>query len=534
MKELPLEIIELISTNTTVHDLLDIILVSKVWYHYFYRFLYKSVCIDSQEKSHRILSAFDKQHLPGHLVRSLSLSHAEINGQQVIDTFPHIDTLVASALKLDTLLFRHYQLKHLVLDTREQDIPCILKHCPSLKRLELLHFDQQVTMNYLETIHQHCPQLTELSLQCLDADPQPTSLFDDMHDTKLVSCGLQSFSICTKSGASKWSFWLLYFAFKYPYLKHLSFKQQGNSIPSLVSDPVILDLFTQNCRHLKSIAWHSIVVRHDQAAKLYGPQLTHIQVFESFVGSHSILQIRKMAQLITSLTIGQLKTAETIQLIGTQCPSLSQLEIQQTKGRLVIQDLLVYCKRLLVLKIKCTHITASSLDIPAYSPLKQVVLQACSFEQGVFESISGSCQALKHVELLACFQSDRRDKVELVLNQQRLHTLKIQALRTRQYYPGCRIRFFSINKDWFYMEKFDVSPKGIEKAVQFDRLDAQEQEKLLPFVTTKMLKAWDIEHIKQQALFSMEDPENVYYSGIVSIQCLSIQHLLINELLLEQ
>ncbi|KAI8888243.1 hypothetical protein K501DRAFT_241006 [Backusella circina FSU 941] len=238
-----------------------------------------------------------------------------------------------------------------------------------------------------------------------------------------------------------------------------------------------------------------------------------------------------------------------------------------------IDDILSNCKGLKTLYIKDTHIfkigSGSCLN---NHPLKKLIFKRSSFTNHVFPYLSSTCPQLEHVNLLGCFQTDRRDQLFIYLPYQNLKSLQIQGLRTRNYYTGCRIRFFAItefsgqhipeahsneicfdpsfNSSWYYMSQYDVRyhPVGrklsfqkfrnMEYASAFNRLDSWDIKDLQALVTNKTLKAWDIEAAKRNlntprtiSLISNESwvPENIYYSGFVNIVVNSVEALSINK-----
>jgi hypothetical protein len=493
-------------------------------------------------------------------------------------------------------LFQHYgshNLKHLSIDCLNHDttdIWSILALCPRLKSLKLknLNHEHIITLGYLETIHQLCPQLISLIIKCTLADPNPALLpqFNEPRNTAIVLAPipLRTFFLSSKSGSAKWPYWLPYFSIKYPHLQHLRFKHCGLGKDGGQTQPVpnrIYTLFTHGCRRLKSIRWNKIIVQHDQQKRLFSlcsqhhlgeqkqpfSQLKSIEAYENFlipgslVYSPIVQQDSLMSSLLTSLTLGQpptnVSTVQVLKAIG-QCRHLVHLKIQECFAdpdiAYSMDDILTYCKHLKSLYIKDVHVNRTTTTITISTtvrqphPLKRLIFKRSSFTEGVFETISDRCTHLDHVELLGCFQSDRRDQVRIFLPKQHLSTLKIQGLRTRIYYAGCRIRFFAVGDVWYYMSQYDirVHPVGqkvsfqkfrnMEYAHRFDRLNDWDIQKLNSLVTTKTLKAWDIEAAKRNLQFprtlsideSFWDPENIYYSGIVKIDCASIQNLTIN------
>ncbi|KAI9483605.1 MAG: hypothetical protein EXX96DRAFT_558905 [Benjaminiella poitrasii] len=631
----PFEIIDLISSNTSKHDLLNVILVSKVWHHCFHSFIYRTLLIDNPLKQKRILSAFHTGSLPGHFVRSFTLSKIQLSEQEVLEfpkIFPDIDTLsidwslwgpldfhacfdpnapisfVHPPQGLPRMIqqfFQHYgtrNLRHLSIDALNNettDIWSILALCPHLRTLKLLNLNHEhiITLGYLETIHRLCPHLTTLEIKCTRADPNPAlfhhfSSFDEEQNAviHLKPTKIQSFSLSSKSGSNKWPFWLPYFSFKYPHLKHLRFKHCGLGKDGCASQDIpeqVFTLFTHSCRELKSICWNKIRVDHDQQNNLFSicrqhhdertqvqpfSQLERIEAYENFMlpGSLNfspiVQQDSMMSNLLTSLTIGQppsnVTTDQVIRVIG-QCKNLAYLKIQECfldpDLAYDMMTILKHCKNLKSLHIKDVVVVGGqeaevmdstmAVDTKQH-PLRKLVMKRSSFTEGAFEVISAHCPHLKHVELLGCYQSDRRDQVKIMLNQQRLTTLKIQGLRARNYYAGCRIRFFSVNDDqWYYMAQFDIRnhPVGrklafqkfrhMEFARRLDRLDSRDVQELKSLVTTETLKAWDIVAAKRNYKMpyttlidaSYWEPENIYYSGFVNIQCRSVQNLYIND-----
>lgn len=626
LNSLPIEIIELISINTSTQDLLEVILVSKSWYHFFYNFIYRSLAIDGYDKQQRILSAFYTGKLPGHYVKALTLQKidlSEYDTSHLTKLFPEVDTLAldwniwASSLQFNAhfdseapisyihppqglppavaQLFSYYgahNLRHLTIDAVNQDstdIWSILASCPRLKTLKLLNLNHGhiITLGYLETIHQLCPHLVDLTIKCTRSDPNPALLpqFSE-HQGRIVLTPsvLESFSLASKSGSAKWPYWLPYFSAKYPHLQHIQFKHCGlgkdgggnQAIPDQV-----FTLFTHGCRLLKSIRWNNIIVQHDQQKGLFSlcdqhhqkqqkqpfSHLERIEAYENFQIPGSI-QLSPLVQrgslissLLTSLTIGQppanVTTAQVLEAIG-HCRNLVSLKVQECfvdpEMAYSMDDILTHCKSLQTLYVKDVHLIAAAtacISATSNHPLKKLKLKRASFNEGVFDAISRACPALDHVELLGCFQRDRRDQVRILLPRQELTTLKIQGLRTRRYYAGCRIRFFQVNQSWHYMSQYDIRshPVGQKMAFQkyrnmefahtLDRLDDRDIQELKSLVTTETLKAWDIEAVKRNLQTpntcldaSFWDPENLYYSGFVKIEFKSVQHLLINNKLL--
>lgn len=621
---LPFEIIELISSYTTTQDLLSVIQVSKSWNQIFHTFMYRSLTIDTEEKQQRILSAFINHQLPGHYVRSLTLKKTYFS-QAAIESmpkaFPEIDKLeldwsiwglIDRADCYDPeapisyihpprglppfihTFFQHYgshNLRHLTIDALNQDTTdmwSILTLCPRLKSLELLNLNHEhvITLGYLESIHQLCPQLTSLVIKCTRSDPDPAFLpqfnqGDHLSPILLRPTLLESFSLSSKSGASKWPLWLPYFSVKYPYLQHLFFKHLGlgkendSSRSSQVPERVY-SMFTQGCRYLKSIRWSKIIVQHDQQKGLFGgdqglQQLQRIEAYENFLipGALEFSPIvhSSMSSLLTSLTIGQppanVTTEQVIKAIGGGCQRLKRLKIQECfvdpELAFDIKAILTHCKQLEELYFKDVHVnvqgisSSSSLVLEQNHPLKNLKLKRSSFTQNVFSHISANCPKLDHVELLGCFQSDRRDQVIINLPHQNLTTLKIQGLRAQRYYAGCRPRFFIVNDSWYYMTHYDIRyhPVGqktafskfrnMEFARSFCKLQGAQavEEQLLRLVTKETLKAWDIEAVTRNVQVPPQgieeeswDPENIYYSGLVTIQCQSVQNLFINHKLI--
>ncbi|KAI7904978.1 uncharacterized protein BX663DRAFT_501251 [Cokeromyces recurvatus] len=655
LNSLPFEIIEIISANISKQDLLNVILVSKAWYHRFHASIYRSISIDNSTKQKQIISAFRTSPLlPGHLVHSLSLSKIHFSEHEIMELpklFPDIDTLnmdwhiwgdidfhtyfdpdapisfVHPPQGLPPMIhqfFHHYgarHLRHLIIDattaTNETtDIWSILALCPHLRTLKLYNLNHEhiITLGYLETIHQLCPSLITLEIKCTRADPNPAlfhhfSSFNHGHEGKeqdaiirLKPTMLRHFSLSSKSGSSKWPIWLPYFSFKYPHLEHLKFKHCGLGDDGCLSQGIpkqVFQLFTHGCPELKSIHWSKIRVDHDQQNGLFSLckehhdetkqiqpflYLEHIEAYENFRLPGSlhfspiVQQGSLMSNLLTSLTIGQppvdVTTHQVIRAIG-QCKNLVNLKIQECfldpDLAYNMDDILKYCKNLKRLYMKDVVIQASSSSsrndrkdtittttttttIAAdrhenRHPLREFIMKRSSFTEGAFQVISSYCPNLKHVALLGCYQNDRRDQVKIILNQQRLTTLKIQGLRTRNYYAGCRIRFFSINdNDWYYMSQFDIRPHSVGRKLSFqkfrymefahrlDKLDDRDIQKLKSLVTTKTLKAWDVIAVKRNVDIpyttsidsSYWDPENIYYSGYVNIQCQSVQNLYIN------
>lgn len=619
INSLPIEIIELISINTSTHDLLEVILVSKSWYHFFYNFIYRSLSIDTYDKQQRILSAFDTGKLPGHNVKSLTLRGiglTEHDTSHLSKLFPEVDTLVldwniwSSFLQFQVhfdseapisfihppqglppsvdQLFSYYgshNLRHLTIDAVNQDstdIWSILASCPRLKTLKLLNLNHEhiITLGYLETIHQLCPHLVDLSIKCTRSDPNPALLpqFSENQDRiVLTRTVLKSFSLASKSGSAKWPYWLPYFSAKYPHLQHIQFKHCGlgkdGGGNQIIPDQVFT-LFTHGCRQLKSIRWNNIIVQHDQQKGLFSLcdqhhekqqkqpflRLERIEAYENFQIPGSIQlsplvqQDTLMSSLLTSLTIGQppadVTTAQVMEAIGN-CRNLVSLKIQECFVNPEIaygmDDILMHCKSLHTLCIKDVHLISRCNTIISNHPLKKLKLKRSSFNEGVFDTASRACPQLDHVELLGCFQRDRRDQVRILLPRQELTTLKIQGLRTRRYYAGCRIRFFQINQSWHYMSQYDIRVHPVGQKIAFqkyrnmefahtlDRLDDRDIQELKSLVTTETLKAWDIEAVLRNLQTpntcldaSLWDPEVLYYSGFVKIEIKSVQRLLIN------
>lgn len=500
-------------------------------------------------------------------------------------------------------LFQHYgsqNLKQLSIDCLNHDsidIWSLLALCPRLTSLKLknLNHEHIITLGYLETIHQLCPQLNSLIIKCTVADPNPALLpqFNERNRAIVLSpTPLKVFFLASKSGSAKWPYWLPYFSIKYPNLQHLRFKhcglgKDGNRQSQSVPEQVFT-LFSHSCKQLKSIRWNKITVQQDQQMRLFNlgqedhcqqkqpfQHLQSIEAYENFRAPGALLhspilqQNSSISTLLTSLTLGQppanVSTVQVLKTIG-QSQHLLHLKIQECfidpDIAYSMDDILTFCKHLRSLYIKDIHLncstsntstTTATIGTPTEAqqphPLKRLVLKRSSFTGGVFETVSDRCHHLEHVELLGCFQTDRRDQVRIALPKQHLSTLKIQSLRTRSYYAGCRIRFFVVGNIWYYMSQYDIRAhpigqklyfqkfRNIEYARRFDRLKDEDIQELNSLVTTKTLKAWDIEAAKQTLQCprslgideSQWDPENIYYSGIVKIVCESIQTLIIND-----
>ncbi|CEP19669.1 hypothetical protein [Parasitella parasitica] len=482
-------------------------------------------------------------------------------------------------------------LRNLSIDAANQestDLWSILASCPRLKSLKLLNLNHEhiITLGYLETIHQLCPNLVELTIKCTRSDPNPALLSqfsEDQYSLVLTPTVLQSFSLASKSGSAKWPYWLPYFSVKYPHLQHVQFKHCGlgkdGGGNQIVPDQVFMS-FKHGCRQLKSVRWNKIIVRHDQQKGLFSLcdqhhnkqqvqpflHLERIEAYENFqipssIQSSPLVQGNSlMSSLLTSLTIGQppadVATVQVLEAIG-HCKNLVSLKIQECfvdpEIAYDMDNILNHCKHLHTLYIKDVHLKTSSARkaILSNHPLKKLKLKRASFDEGVFDIVSKACPLLDHVELLGCFQRDRRDQVRILLPRQELTTLKIQGLRTRQYFAGCRIRFFQVNQSWYYMSQYDIRThlvgqklpfqkyRNMEFAHTFDRLEDRDIQELKLLVTTETLKAWDIEAVKRNLQTpstcldaSFWDPENLYYSGFVKIEFKSVQHLLINNKLL--
>lgn len=602
LQQLPFEIIELVSLNTSTNDLLNVIQVSKSWHAFFHTFLYRSVSINNHEKLHRILSAFLTGDIAGHYVKSLTLLNVELSQQDVINmtkVFSDIDTFHFDWKIWGTLechfdsdapisfihppqglppgihhVFQHYgstNLRHLSIDALNHgttDIWSILSLCPRLKSLKLLNLNHEhiITLGYMETIHQLCPQLTSLVIKCTRSDPNPTLLpqFSENHDPIILSSTLlESFTLSSKYGSAKWSLWLPYFTIKYPYLKHILFKHSGlgrDVCGSELPDRAYA-MFIKNCRQLKSMCWNKIII-HQNIGLFQQKQLNleRIEGYEDFCIPRSLENSPfvqpDISNLLTSLTIGKpptnTTTSQVIRALG-QCKKLTHLKIQECSMDLAygVDEILIHCQKLLSLYIKDVHVNVNDLQVvQASHPLKKLVLKRASFTQDVFKHISKHCLQLDHVDLLGCFQTDRRDQVVIDLTGLNLKVLNIQGLRTRRYYAGCRIRFFAVStkKDsaWYYMSQYDVRHhcvgqkkyfqkfRNMEFASCFDKLDDRDVHELKSLVTTDTLKAWDIEAAKRHLPHTLGidqtcwDPENIYYSGFVNIQCQSVESLIIN------
>ncbi|KAI8967375.1 hypothetical protein BDF20DRAFT_900746 [Mycotypha africana] len=621
---LPVEIIELIAFYTTKQDLLQVLRVSKAWYHYFHAFLYQSITIDTVKRQHTLLKHFQTCQTSRYHVRQLELKHIQLTADDVSAltvAFPHIDSLVIHWSIWDSLLnqmyhspyekqherssiavsadanslfnhihpsqglapiLRHFfqfygskNLKHLTLDTSPHCVPnytdnnsmsnlatittthvntssvdvwFILQLCPRLKTLNLrnLNYEHLICMGYLEVIHQYCPLLTSLSIKCARCDASPHLLpqYNDSRNEEDIAVNnysridiqpsiLESFTLSSKAGCAKWASWLPYFAVKYPHLQHLMFKHRGlgkdgggghsRIYTNTVVPEQVFELFVKGCRQLKSIHWNKIIVQPNQLDSLFEsyskrrkdmmqqcsnsrkveydqPQLQKVEAY----GCLQTMQTKNLLylELLTSLTIGQppahYTTTQVIASIGQQCQRLTKLTIQECfcdqELAYPVDIILTHCKQLRILSIKDTHlITATSTPSPLLleHPLKKLYLKRSSFTSSVFPTIANLCLRLSHVELLGCVQTDRRDQIRIALPYQNLTTLKVQGLRTRQYYSGCRIRFFHIvdhsipteqQHHWHYMTRYDVRnhPVGhklcfqkyrhMEYAQQFDPL----------------------------------------------------------------
>ncbi|GAA5805676.1 hypothetical protein HPULCUR_011199 [Helicostylum pulchrum] len=492
-------------------------------------------------------------------------------------------------------LFHHYgsnNLRTLSIDTLNNettDIWSILALCPRLKSLRLvnLNYEHIITLGYIEMIHQLCPYLISLEIKCTRADPSQT-LLPEFNDSPVSfrSTLLNTFSLSSKSGSAKWPLWLPYFAIKYPHLQHLSFKHCGLGKDEDGGSTDIPDTsytkFIKSCKQLKSIRWGKIILQHNQKEGLFNPKPVHgqppkhpflnmerIEGYENFFTPNSLINSPMtqpnsiISNLLTSLTLGQPPSKTTTQQVMKSvghCKNLIHLKIQECYVdpylTYDIEDILVNCKTLQSLYIKDVHVGATTHDPPVTQdhPLKKLILKRSSFTQGVFKRISLYCAGLNHVELLGCFQSDRRDQVVIDLPVQSLKTLKIQGLRTRSYYAGCRIRFFSIcterASDWYYMSQYDICyhPVGqkiyfqkfrnMEFASSLQRLDHRDVAELKSLVTTKTLKAWDIKAVTNSLYAphtinldkSSWKPEGIYYSGFVNVVCHSVENLSINNL----
>lgn len=460
-----------------------------------------------------------------------------------------------------------------MLDHSSTDVWSILSLCPRLKSLILhnLNHEHVITLGYLEIIHQLCPQLVSLTIKCTRSDPSPALLpqFSQNDDPIVLRPTLlESFSLSSKSGSAKWPLWLPYFAIKYPHLKHVLFKHSGLGKEAYYGSELperAYAMFVHCCRNLKTMRWNKILMNQD--VKLFSQgrlNLTRVEGYENFCmpGSltNSPLVQPDLSNILTSLTIGKppadTSTGQVIRTLG-RCKKLYHLKIQECSSDVAygVDEILLHCGQLLSLYIKDAHVNVKDVQhvIPTH-PLKRLVMKRASFTQDVFHVISKQCLVLEHVEIRGSFQTDRRDQVVLDLNQQKLKTLKIQGLRTRRYYAGCRIRFFSMNtkmeSGWYYMSEYDVRNhrmgrkkcfqkyKDMEYATKFDQLDKEDVEELKSLVTKETLKAWDIEAAKRNLPHTASidqscwEPENIYYSGFVNIHCQSVEKLIINHKLM--
>ncbi|KAI7895696.1 uncharacterized protein EV154DRAFT_494629, partial [Mucor mucedo] len=596
LQQLPFEIIELVSQNTSIDDLLQLIHVSKSWHDFFLTFLYRSMTMDSREKLQRILPAVVDM---GHNVRSLALDVPQLSNHDIYNltkAFSDIDRLSWKLYCLDSSdyvdseapisfihpprglspaihhVFQHYgsrNLRHLTLNTLDHgslDVWSILSLCPRLKSLSLLNLNGEhvITLGYLETIHQYCPQLVSLTIKCNRSDPSPALLpqFSQNDDPiVLLPTLLESFSLSSKSGSSKWPLLLPYFAIKYPYLKHVLFKHSGlgKEANGYQLPERAYAMFARSCKHIKTMRWNKIQMHEDVplfSQAEFNP--TRIEGYENFSTAllpGSPLGHSGFLEVLTWLTIGKPPGDITpSQVIGTlsRYKNLTHLKVQEGASY-AVDDILIHCPQLLSLDMKDVHVNVSDLvqNSGGQHPLKRLVMKRASFTQDVLSHISQQCLNLEHVELLACFQTDRRDQVVVDLNRQKLKTLKIQGLRTKRYYAGCRIRFFSVNTNnhssWKYMSDYEVRHHGVgqkkcfekyremEYAKRFDTLDERDIQALTSLVTTETLKAWDIQAVKSRLPYTSTihpaswAPENIYYSGFVNIMCQSIENLIINQ-----
>ncbi|KAI7904979.1 uncharacterized protein BX663DRAFT_501252 [Cokeromyces recurvatus] len=634
----PFEIIDQINSYLSDKDRYELVNINRTFHKVFTRLLYQRITITTYQQYKQLVTLFTSTQytsLPlGRCVHHLKvlldqLSEEELRTiQRLCPALRsiHIDWRIWNYLgfvyqnKLTTsssLITRNYlprsllppfttefiahygasTLSSLTLDlhnTIHIDGRDILSYTPHLRNLTLMGINQydNITFEFVESIHQSCPLLEDLTLEGDRSEIDDFSLIwrrGSPDASSAIYPRMKSFKLQCQYGAERYQDWLPYFSLKYPNLLSLHFYHSGTGKDIIEPcPPEIYRDFIKSCPRLMDIRWHQISpdfeffheldkAKHqrlkvlDLCDTIPMPSLLLTLLFES--RNHIFCHL-------TAFTFGPLPRDTTphelIESIANACPQLKELGLREPhcnlKTPFKIDIILSHCRNLV--KLELDHIalrvsfnnnnnnnsrlltTTTTTTAFYHHPLQSLIMHHCSSFDGVFEYISPRCPNLNYLSLFAYTQRDRRYKVQIHLPHQRLKKIELHALRTESYDEERRIRFFSIHQrpslKWYFMNEFDISNqqemvetrygyrhdhyRHMELAKEWVTLNTSEVE-FLQSLLSKPIPWSEVERRKRAYLDVMEhsnlvaqwDPKDIYDAGYVDLVCDSIDQLCINK-----
>ncbi|KAI9483606.1 MAG: hypothetical protein EXX96DRAFT_558906 [Benjaminiella poitrasii] len=619
---LPFEIIDQVNSHLSHKDRYELVNINQTFHKVFIRFLFQRITITTYKQYKQLVHLFTSTrytHLPlGRCVHHLSVLLDQLTEQelrQLQQLCPaiqsiHIDWRIWNYLtfadqhKAETALSippRNYlprsalspfvteyiayygscKLSSLTLDfynTIYIDGRDILSYTPHLRALTLMGISERnnITFEFIETIHQLCPFLENLVLEGYRAEIEDFTLVMQPFNSIIPFRRMKSFQLQCQYGAERYQDWLPYFSLKYPNLVSLHLYHAGAGKDIIEPcPPGMYRRFINSCPRLTDIRWHQISPDLEFFQELDTMKHQHLKQLDicDTIASPSLLMTvlfesqNNILCNVTSLTFGPTPRGITpnflIECIAKACPRLKELGLREPhcnlKTPFKIDIILNECRNLVKLELDHIALRASfecirakdRLDYNSH-PLQQLIMRHCSSFDGVFEHISPRCPDLSHLSLFAYTQRDRRYKVQIHLPYQRLRTVELHGLRTESYDVERRIRFFSIRQHdrthWHFMSQFDEchqhemvkarygyyhdTYRGMETAKEWVSLNDSEVrllqsflEKPIPWSEVEIKKQTYLDVMEHSNLVAQWDPKDIYDAGYVDLVCKSIDHL---------
>lgn len=609
---LPFEIIEHVNSYLSHQDRYELLHLNTSFYQKFIILLYRTITIKSPNQLKQLLHIFNETEntqLPlGKCVHQLDifldeLSEYELRAIQSSCPFVqsiHIDWRIWNYLSFieespNTRLSRNYhsrrsfssvatrflsnygacKLSSITLDLysmNQIDAKSLLCYTPNLRNLTLMGINQHhnITIQYVESIHEQCPFLESITLEGYRAEAENfIHMIQPTHVNSLPR--MKSFQLKCQYGADRYQDWLPYLGRKYPNLISLNFHHLGTGKD--IIEPCSVELYRQfieNCPRLTFIRWNNTAPDFrffQELDKSQHKKLKRLEVYDNvtvpalltsalFESPHQILSN------LTHLTFGPIPRGvmpnKLVQSIAIACPRLKHLCLREPHCNLnspfKIDSILEYCRKLESLELHNIALRVSfdrRRQEPIWNnhPLKSLVMRHCSSFDGVFDYISPRCPYLDELTLFAYTQRDRRYKVQIHMPFQRFRKVQLHGLRTETFDLDRRIRFFSIGQQqqatWFFMNKFVLKDqevigrgynyRGMEIAQDMSQLKNAEVYLLRTFLEKPMswssLEAHKQEYLKWNNVSMVEDwhPKDIYDAGYVDLICASVDQIFINK-----
>lgn len=623
---LPFEIIEEVDQYISHQDRYELIKVNRTWYSTFLRLLYRTITIETYNQYKQITKRFQDTQFSdiplGYYVQGLNIMLDELTQEElssIQEQCPfvqavHVDWRIWNYIAFSedinqqpprnhcprpTLPSKAFdfissygasKLSSLTLDVYNiQNIDCriILQETPNLRRLSLLGLNQQtqISVSFIESIHNICLYLETLLLEGYIADAYPTQgifqVGEQQEDQEMINHPIipvrrmKSFKLHCQYGADRYQDWLPYFGLKYPQLVSFDFNHSGSGKDIIEQCPVeVYSQFLSRCPLLTYVRWNNTAPdfrffqQLDHQIPTNPVRIKQLEVYDNFLipsllttalfeSQHNILSH------VTHLTIGpvprDMVPHQLINQISKACPELRHLCLKEPHCNLAnpfkIDNILDRYRKLLSLKLDHIVLRVSfDRKVPEMNdnhPLKSLEMNHCSSFDGVLSHISPRCPQLEELSLFAYTQRDRRYKVQVHMPYQRFRKVQIHGLRTENYDVERRIRFFSIKTEnistWYYMSKFDVRNHSIGRDCTYRCMEMAQEitdlkpsevalmnqllERPIPWIEMETHKREFLERENSTLVYDWH-PKDIYDAGHVELVCQSVERLYINKKLL--